>query len=147
MACTFNHPCPIFCPNINLDCQGNEVINPVLSSQFGFFSNGTVTVSAREVISVFPQTTSGKSVTASPTVTGAIQLLPGNYQVSYFASSTNAFSVALNLNGVQIPFSETNGNSVSKTIIISVNSVSTLTLTNLLDQTIFSSASVTVINV
>jgi len=152
--CFLNHPCPIFC-STNLTCQGNEVVNPVLTQSFAFFSNNDVgAIETGAIIPLSLSQVSGDSISASTTTEGAINLLPGIYEVAYFAQGTNSpsstISVSLELNGTQILGSEISqtldvGSEVamSKTIVISVAQESTLELVNNSSQTTtFDSASV-----
>ena len=151
--CLFNHPCPIFCP-INLSCQGNEVINPVLTQSFGFFSNNDVgTIAANAIIPISLQEVSGDGISANTTTAGAINLLGGTYEISYFVQGIvpagGTISTALRLNGDVISGSEieqtqTPGDVVnmSKTIVFTTLLSGTLELFNSSEATTFDSASV-----
>lgn len=152
--CFCNHPCPIFC-SINLTCQGNEVVNPVLTQSYAFFSNNDVgTVETNAIIPLSLSQVSGDSISASTTTDGAINLLSGTYEISYFAQGTvpssGTISVSLGLDGTEIPGSEISqtldlGSEVtmSKTILVSVTQESTLELVNNSSQTTnFDSASI-----
>lgn len=151
--CVFNHPCPIFCP-INLSCQGNEVVNPALTPSYGFFSNNDVgTIAADAIIPLSLQEVEGNGISASTTTAGAINLLGGTYEISYFVQGIvpdgGTISTALRLNGVVISGSEieqiqTPGEVVnmSKTIVFTTLSSGTLELFNSSEETTFDSASV-----
>ncbi len=156
-CCIFNHPCPILCPS-NLGCiGGNNIINPILpTNQYGFFNNtapGSIATNA--IIPVTLSVGAGSDITTSPT-TGAVRLLAGTYEISYFAEGTipsgGTISAKLSLNGTDVPGSTltntaTAGNVVNlgKTIIITVNQTSTLQLVNATSETTtYSNASMSI---
>ncbi len=133
-CCVFNHPCPIFCPFVNLQCS-NEVLNPVISTGFAFLTNTGGSFVAGGVI---PLTlTSGAIMQAS----GGVQLGAGTYEINYFAGGTipgnGVLSIALSVNGTVdtqsvVSVSGTAGNfaNLQRTIVITVPQNSILTLVN-----------------
>lgn len=154
--CCCNHPCPIFCP-CSLECSSNEVVNPVIENQFGYFNNSTTTtVASQGVISVTLSQSQGTSITQSSSVSGGINLLAGTYQVSYFANGTTPenenFSIKLEIDSNEVAGSVINVNqesgdvvSASQTIVISLTQSSTLTLVNnSANSTVITSASVVI---
>lgn len=157
-CCIFNHPCPILCPS-NLACiGGNNIINPILpTNQYGFFNNtapGGIATNA--IIPVTLSVGIGTAITASTTTSGAVTLLAGTYEISYFVEGTipsgGTISAKLSLNGTDVPGSTltntaTAGNVVNlgKTIIITVNQTSTLQLVNTTSETTtYSNASMSI---
>ncbi|MGN1201502.1 MAG: hypothetical protein ACI4R8_04540 [Candidatus Caccovivens sp.] len=154
--CCRNHPCPILCP-FTLDCNSNQVVNPIIDTQFGFFNNTiTNTVATQSTIPVSLVQSSGTSITQSQTVSGAVNLLAGTYEVSYFANGTvpanGNFSIKLELDGVTVSGSVLNANqtagdvaSLTQTMIITVPQTSTLELVNnSADSTVFTNASMAI---
>lgn len=154
--CCCNHPRPILCP-FSLDCDSNQVVNPILDTQFGFFNNTTTnTVLAQDTIPVFLVQSSGTSITPSLTTNGAVNLLAGTYEVSYFANGTvpanGNFSIKLEIDGVEVSGSVLNATqtagevaSLTQTMIITVNQTSTLELVNnSADTTVFTNASMAI---
>lgn len=138
--CRCNHPCPIFCGRVR--CCTNDIVNPILTNNFGFFNNtATQTVGAFGTIAVNFVLGEGSSISQSNLVSGVISLAPGTYEVSYFANATlqanGTAGIALELNGVAISGSQVNATGtagevlpLSQTIMISVPQTSTLELTN-----------------
>lgn len=141
MNCFFNHPRPIFCPRLNVQCE-NQIVNPVILSDFGYFYNTAPGEIATEAIIPLTLVLSrGTSITASTTTPGAITLLPGTYEITYTVAGEitegGTLSVELELNGVDVVGSVltetgTAGNEVnlSNTLLLNVTSVSTLELVN-----------------
>ena len=142
-CCIFNHPIPIFCPQINLACQdGNQIINPILNDDFGFFNNllgGVVTPQA--IIPVGFVQGRGTGILPSTTTAGAVTLQSGTYQITYSAGATvpasGSVSIKLTLNGVDVSGSvvsgtQTAGNVITlgRTITLTVPQTSTLALVN-----------------
>lgn len=141
LNCFCNHPRRICCPSLNVRCE-NQVVNPVLLSDYGFFYNTVVGEIADDAI--IPLTFvlgRGTSITSSSTTAGAITLLPGTYEVSYFASGTipegGTLGIGLELNGTDVvgsTISETgtagDTRTLTQTMLINVPSVSTLELVN-----------------
>ena len=85
--CRCNHPCPIFCGRVR--CCTNDIVNPILTNNFGFFNNtATQTVGAFGTIAVNFVLGEGSSISQSNLVSGAISLAPGTYEVSYFANAS-----------------------------------------------------------
>lgn len=141
MPCFFNHPTRIVCPTIITECR-NEVINPVITNDFGYFYNTAVgEIDSGEIIPVMMVLGRGPNITPSITTTGAVTLQPGTYQISYSAEGTvpasGSISVGLRINGVGQPgtaITETTtaGDvvSMSRTIMINIGTISTLELIN-----------------
>lgn len=140
-CCVFNHPCPIWCPFVNLSCT-NDVINPILQNDFGFFNNLAVgAISTQSIIPVGLVVNRGPSITQSNTTAGAVNLLAGTYEISYLANGTvpagGSMSIKLRLNGFDVSGStltttQTAGNvaSLTQTMILTVPQTSTLALVN-----------------
>lgn len=142
-CCVFNHPCPIFCPFVNLACNGgNDIINPIITSDFGFFNN-TVggAIASQAIIPVGFVQGSGTGVLPSTTTAGAVTLSAGTYEISYSAAGTvpasGTISIKLQINGVDVAGSiisgtQTVGNAVNlaRMIVITVPQTSTLQLVN-----------------
>ncbi len=139
-GCCPNSPRPIF---VFGNCStSNDVVNPIIPSSFGFFENTLGgTVAADEIIPVSLSSSRGVNVTASTTTAGAVNLVPGTYEITYFVNGTipasTVMSVALSANGTEIAgsistVSGTAGNqvTVSKTIVLTVTANTTLQLTN-----------------
>ena len=148
-------PRPIYCPLIVR--SQNNIVNPVITNQFGFFNN--TNPGAIETESIIPVTLvvgRGTNITQSTTTAGAVTLLPGTYEVSYMAngelSAGGTLSVELELNGVDVPGSAltdsgTAGDEVTvgQTMIINVPATSTLELINNSAETVtFTNASITI---
>ncbi|MBE7075969.1 MAG: hypothetical protein E7375_02760 [Clostridiales bacterium] len=139
-CCRFNHPCPICCPCIR--CCENTVINPVITSIFGFFNNLSAgTIADDAIIPLNFVEGDSANIATSPTVPGAVFLAAGTYQVTYLAGGTvpagGTLAIALRLNGIVIEgstlmASQTVGDVVnlSQTISITVAQGSTLELIN-----------------
>lgn len=138
--CCPNTPRPIF---VFGDCDNdNSVINPVIPASFGFFENnlgGAVTTGS--IIPVTLISSQGNNVSASTTTAGAVTLAPGRYEITYFVNATipasTTASVALRANGVSVTgstatVSGTAGNqtTLSKTIVLTVLTTTTLELYN-----------------
>lgn len=156
--CVYNHPCPIYCSS-NLACQGgNNIVNPIVPNhQYGYFNNLNVgQISADAIIPVTLDLGLGTAITESTTTTGAITLLAGEYEVSYFAEGTipagGTMAIKLQLNNTDIPnttltSTQTVGNVVNlfQTIFITVPQTSTLKLVNAgTEETTFAGASVAI---
>lgn len=112
-CCIFNHPVPICCPFVNLDCTENTVVNPVLGGDFAFFNNtvGGDFVS-QSLIPVGLVQSNGVSIVPNGN-TGSVVLTPGSYEVNYFAGgnvpASGTMSIKLQLNGVDVDGSIING--------------------------------------
>ena len=154
-CCICNHPCPLYCPSFTTSCRENIVVNPVLSESFGFFNNTAVgAVESGATIPLALIQGRGTSITGSSTTTGAINLLPGTYEVAYFAEGTvpesGVISIQLELNEVVVSgstISQTlpagSGTTLTQTIVINVPQESTLELVNnSVDTTTYANASV-----
>lgn len=156
-CCISNHPCPILCPT-NLACRGgNNIINPILpTNQYGFFNNTSPgSIATNAIIPLTLNVGSGTAITAS-TTTGAVTLLAGTYEVSYFAEGTipsdGTILTKLTLNGTDVAGSTltdtaTAGNVVNlaQTMIITVPQTSTLQLVNATSETTtYSNASMSI---
>lgn len=141
-CCIFNHPCPIYCPFLNLSCRGgNRIVNPVLTNQFAFFNNLSVgAINSSTIIPLSFVQGEGNNISPSST-TGAVNLLAGIYEVTYFAQGnvpeSGNLSIKLRLNGLDVDGSGisnvTTSNNVStltQTILISVKQTSILELVN-----------------
>lgn len=141
-CCIFNHPCPIFCPSVNLECE-NQVVNPLLGQGYAFFNNTDVgLIESSAQIPLSPVILGGGTILPS----GEGVLLPtGVYEVNYFASGTvpqgETLSIALQLGGTlvegsQISATTTAGTTtnLTRTIVISVAQSSLLTLQNTTSQ-------------
>lgn len=157
-CCIFNHPCPILCPS-NLACRGgNNIVNPVLpTNQYGFFNNTAPgSIATETIIPVTLNVGTGTAITASTTTSGAVTLLAGTYEISYFAEGTipsgGTISIKLSLNGTDVAGSTltdtaTAGNviNLTQTIIITVTQTSTLQLVNATSETTtYSNASMSI---
>lgn len=153
-CCVFNHPCPIFCPFVNLECR-NDVVNPQFGNDFGFFNNLTVgAIATQATLPVSLVTSEGISILSNGA--GSISLVAGNYEVSYLANGTipasGTMSVKLQRNGVDvfgsaISITQTVGDVVNLTqnMIVSFLEPSTLTLVNNSADTVdFNYASISV---
>ncbi len=153
-CCQFNHPCPIFCPSINLTCT-NEVVNPDFDNDFGFFNNLAVgTIASQAIIPVSLVTSEGTSISSNGA--GGVTLVPGSYEVSYLANGTvpasGTLSIKLQLNGVDLSGSVLNATqtagdvvSLTQTMIISTTNTNTLNLVNnSSDDTTFTYASLSI---
>ncbi len=139
-CCICNHPCPIFCPFINFQCQ-NEVVNPVAGNAFGFFNNLAVgEIVSGGQIPVALVTLGGEGGGISPNM-GAVTLTPGTYEVNYFAGGTmpvgGTLSIGLTLNGTavsgsQVSSTQNSGTTVNltRTIVVSAIDGGTLSLVN-----------------
>lgn len=153
-CCIFNHPCPIFCP-INLACKGgNDIINPIITTDYGFFNNLSVgAVATQTIIPVGFVQGSGSGILPSTTTSGAVTLSAGTYEISYSVSGTvpasGTISAKLQINGVDVSGStisatQTAGNAVnlSRTIVITIPQTSTLQIVNnSSDSTTYTNAS------
>ncbi len=138
-CCRVNHPRPICCPCARRVCR-NEVVNPVLTENFGFFNNTAVgTIASNAIIPLTTVQTSGSGVVSNNA--GGIILAAGTYQVSYFANGTvpvgENISIALRVNGAELSGSKvtvtgTAGNvaSLTQTIVIPLAQSGTLELVN-----------------
>lgn len=139
-CCICNHPCPIQCSSLS-SCQ-NNVLNPVLTVPFAFFSNtSTQTVVQNGTIALNLIESRGSEITPSTEVTGAITLSAGTYQLSYLAGgivpSGGTLSIKLRLDGVDVEDSiltvtqtaDTFAN-LTQSIIITVLQSTTLELVN-----------------
>lgn len=155
-CCIFNHPCPIFCP-FSLNCTGNQVVNPIIQPDFAFFNNTDVgDVASQAIIPVGLVQSRGTSISSNTTTTGAVTLLAGTYEVSYFAQGTTGegenVSIKLELNGTEVSGSaitvtdsESEEITLTQTMIIDVPQTSTLELVNNTSETIlFTIASMTI---
>lgn len=139
--CFFNHPRPIFCPALRVDCE-NQIVNPVILGDYGYFYNTAPgEIETEEQIPLTLVVSRGTSITASTTTPGAINLLPGTYEITYtvggIITEGGTLSVELELNGVDVVGSAltetgTTGNEVnlSNTLLLNVSSISTLQLIN-----------------
>ncbi len=134
-CCVFNHPCPIFCPFVNLQCS-NDVINPVISTGFAFLTNTTGGSFAAG--GVIPLTLASGEIVQ---ISGGVQLGAGSYEINYFASGTvptsGTLGVALSVNGSVVTQSLVSvsgaaGTSVNlqRTTVITVPQGGVLTLVN-----------------
>lgn len=138
--CRCNHPCPICCCRLR-NCT-NDIVNPVIRGDFGYFNNtSTQTIASSERIPVSFVLGEGTSIVASEDVSGAVTLAQGTYEISYFANATipagASVSIALRLNGAIVPGSTvvvtgTAGEvvPVSQVIMVNVLQRSTLELVN-----------------
>lgn len=104
-CCCFNHPCPIFCRSLCVNSCQNEVINPVIGANFGFFNNTNVgAVTGNTIIPLSVVQSGGTGVTSNGL--GGISLVSGIYQVTYFASgefpSGGILGVKLRLGGQDV---------------------------------------------
>ncbi|MBR1890100.1 MAG: hypothetical protein IJ817_00250 [Clostridia bacterium] len=155
MACFFNHPIRIVCPNVVTQCS-NDIINPVILNDYAFFNNtGATEIAPDTTIPVTLVINRGSNITQSITTTGAISLQPGVYEVTYSVTGTipagGTIETELELNGVTISgstltVSQTAGEtiSMSQTLIINVPAISTLQLINAgAEETTFSYVGVT----
>ncbi|MBP3431892.1 MAG: hypothetical protein J6K39_03465 [Clostridia bacterium] len=136
-CCIYNHPCPIFCP-IKLSCS-NDVVNPIVSSAYGFFNNsagGTFAFESQVPLGLV--IFGGEGVASS---SGSVFVTPGVYEVNYFAGGTvpagGTLSVKLRLNGVDVDGSvitsvQTVGENVNltRTIVVSADQGGILELAN-----------------
>ena len=144
-CCRPVNPRPIYCPLV-VQSQ-NNIVNPVITNQFGFFNNTTPgTIEDETIIPLTLVNGRGTNITQSTTTTGAVTLLPGTYEVSYTANGTTptgeSVSVALQLNGVEVSGSVvtesgTAGTNVTigQTMILNVPTTSTLSLVNTSGET------------
>ena len=153
-CCVFNHPCPIWCPQVNLECR-NDVVNPQFGNDFGFFNNLAVgEIAAQGIIPVSLVTSEGISILSNGA--GGVNLLAGAYEISYFASATvpagGSVEIKLQLNGADVSGSAiattasvgTNVN-LTQTIIVSLLEGGTLNLVNNTGEAVnFSTASIAV---
>ena len=138
--CCCNHPCPIFCGRLR--CCTNDIVNPVLTGNFGYFNRiGETTVGGLGIIPVSFVLGEGTSVLPSTAVPGAVTLAQGTYEVSYFANvvipASGTASIALRLNGgiaggssIEVTGVAGEVVSISQTIMLSVEQSSTLELFN-----------------
>ena len=138
-CCVFNHPCPIWCPCVNLACR-NDVVNPTFANDFAFFNNLNVgTIASQAQIPVSLVNSEGISILSNGA--GAVSLLAGAYEVSYLANGTipagGILGIKLKLDGVDvsgsaISISQTAGDVVNltQTMIITLLEASTLQLVN-----------------
>ena len=155
MSCFYNHPTQIVCQTIVRNCR-NEVTNPVITNDYGYFNN--LNVGAIEAGGILPVTaivTRGTNI-GGTTAQGEITLQPGTYQISYSATGEiptgGDISVGLQLNNVGVSGSDitesgTAGNAVvlSRTLILSVLSTSTLGMINSgTEETTYNFAGVTI---
>lgn len=138
--CCPNTPNPIWV--IGSCSNSNDVINPIIPQSFGFFQNvlgGSVPTGS--IIPVTLSSSRGGMVTQSTTTSGAVNLMPGTYEITYFVNGTvpasGTLSVALRANGAQVAGSTasvtqtaSNQVAVSKTIVLSVPTNTTLELYN-----------------
>lgn len=138
--CCCNHPCPIFCRRLR--CCTNDVVNPVLTGNFGYFNlTEQFAAGAFGIIPVYFVLGEGTSVLPSAVTSGAVTLAQGTYEISYFANVTipasGSANVALRLNGAVVNGSQVEVTGVagevqqiSQTIMVSVAQSSTLELIN-----------------
>ena len=151
-CCIFNHPCPIFCPFLSCVCE-NEIVNPIIGSTFGYFSNTALgAIVSNAIIPLNFVQGDGDNITASTTLPGAINLLAGTYQITYLASGTvpasGTMSIKLRLNGVDVAGSVLTATqpagqvtNLTQTIVLTVPQTSTLELvSNSSDATTYSYA-------
>lgn len=151
-CCSYNHPCPIFCPFVNFTCS-NSVVNPIVSNSFAFFNNivgGSITSGGLIPLSLVILGGEGGGITSSA---GAVNVTPGTYEINYFAGGTvpasETLSIALQLNGVNIMGSEISGTqgsgttlNLTRTIVVSAVNGGTISLVNTSSETVnFSFAS------
>lgn len=141
MNCFFNHPRPIFCPALRVNCE-NQIVNPVVLSDYGYFYNTAPgEIETETTIPLALVLSRGTSISASTTTAGAINLLPGTYEITYTVGGEIAaggtLSAELELNGIDVVGSVltetgTAGNEVnlSNTLLLNVTAVSTLELVN-----------------
>lgn len=154
-CCICNHPCPLFCPGFTESCSENIVVNPIITENFGFFNNTAVgAVEPQAIIPVAFVQGRGTSITGSTTTVGAVNLLPGTYEVTYFAEGTvpesGTISIQLELNGIDVVGSTISATlpadtvtTLTQTIVITVAQTSTLELVNnSTDSTTFTNASI-----
>lgn len=139
-CCVCNHPCPIFCPFIDLTCQ-NEVVNPVVSSAFGFFNNlsvGAIASGAQIPVSLVILGGDGGGIVPNA---GGVTVTPGTYEINYFAGGTvpagGTLSIGLTLDGVsvagsQVSSTQSAGSTVNltRTIVVSAIDGGTISLVN-----------------
>lgn len=142
-CCCFNHPTPIFCPFFNFQCS-NNVQNPNLANDFGFFNNLAVgSIAAGGTLPLSVVLFSGQGITSNGI--GSIVLSPGNYEINYFAGGTvpdgGTLSVGLQLNGATVLGSVVSqeqeaGSTVNltRTIALTVPSGGTISLINTTSQ-------------
>lgn len=140
--CCPNNPRPIFTRSLGL-CSPNTVVNPpIATTSFAFFTNNNVGIIASgDSIPLTITQSRDSDITQSLSVFGAVTLLPGIYQITYFVQGDiptgGEISIGVHQNGVQLidsvaTQSGTTGTSVSisKTIVLNVNVTSTLQLIN-----------------
>lgn len=152
-CCIFNHPCPIFCP-FSLACTGNEVVNPIILTGYGFFNNVVGgAIAPQTIIPVSFVQGNSAGILSSTTVPGAVSLAAGAYEISYLAGGTvpasGSMSIKLRLNGADVAGSvltgtQTAGNviNLTQTMVLTVPQGSTLELVNnSTDTTTYSYAS------
>ncbi len=144
-CCIYNHPCPIFCPFIDFTCL-NEVVNPIVSSSFGFFNNivgGSFASNGLIPVSLVLLGGEGGGILPSE---GSVVLSPGTYEINYFAGGIvpagGSVSVSLSLNGSivsgsTITSTQSVGNSVNltRTIVVSALNGGTISLLNTTNET------------
>lgn len=147
-CCVFNHPCPIFCPLLR-NCE-NQIVNPVIISGFGFFSNQTVgDVIPQNIIPLnFIQ---GNGTNILPSASFGALLSAGTYQITYNTSGTvptsGQMSMKLVLNGADVMGSvATATQSVGSQANLSQTIVVTLTQTGILELVNNSDATTTYAN-
>lgn len=141
IGCCPNSPRPIF---VFGDCStSTDIINPIIPTSYGFFENNLGgAVATGGIIPVTATSLRGSKITASTTTSGAVNLTPGTYEITYFVNGTipasATMSVGLESNGTQIAgstatISGTAGNqaTVQKTIVLTVTENTTLGLYNL----------------
>ncbi len=138
--CRCNHPCPIFCYRLR-SCT-NDIVNPIITRDFGYFNNtATQTIASSAIIPVYFVLGEGTSVVPSLSTSGAVTLAQGTYEISYFANVTipegGSAEIALRLNGAVVSGSSVIATGtagqvvpVSQTVMLSVAQSSTLELVN-----------------
>ena len=142
-CCIYNHPCPIRCP-INLSCT-NEVVNPIISSAYGFFNN-TIggTIGAESQIPLGLIIYGGEGISS---INGGVAITPGVYEVNYFAGGTipagGTFGIKLQLNGVDVAGSAVSSTqdagetvNLTRTIVVSALQGGVLELINDTDESV-----------
>ena len=156
MNCFCNHPRQIFCGILSANCE-NNVVNPVVSTNYGFFNNTLPgQIESEAVIPLTFVLGSGNAITQNTSTTGTISLMPGVYEISYTAGAVvptgNAVSVELQLNGVAVDGTELEvvvvagqTENLTQTIMLNVPAESVLALVNTTTETVdFTNASIAI---
>lgn len=139
-CCIFNHPCPIFCP-CSLACTGNEVVNPIIPSDYAFFNSVGGDIASQAIIPVSLVQGNSQAITPSTQISGAVVLSAGTYEISYLAGgivpSNGTMSIKLRLNGTDVAGSVLTGSqaagnviNLTQNMVLTVPQGSTLELVN-----------------